>query len=175
MTRRLNTKKRFLPTTPAANGIKPGLSSDTVDDDDRRAKRAMRFVNTANGAGPSTGGSLGDRLGLNAGGGAGAGAGFGRIAQGGKHGYGGNKMYGAQEAEAVYDPVSQSTPACLTSGIAQLTAYPNLQNVIDWDTHTIVGTSTKLEKPYLRLTEVRDVSSCGGSVGAPTAMLTLPV
>jgi hypothetical protein len=29
------------------------------------------------------------------------------------------------------------------------------QNVIDWDKHTIVGTSTKLEKKYLRLTSVR--------------------
>lgn len=28
------------------------------------------------------------------------------------------------------------------------------QNVIDWDEHTVVGTSTKLEKPYLRLTSV---------------------
>lgn len=27
-------------------------------------------------------------------------------------------------------------------------------DVIDWDAHTIVGTSTKLEKPYLRLTSV---------------------
>jgi SAC3 family protein LENG8/THP3 len=26
------------------------------------------------------------------------------------------------------------------------------QNVIDWDKETIVGTSTKLEKPFLRLT-----------------------
>lgn len=29
------------------------------------------------------------------------------------------------------------------------------QNVIDWDRQTIVGTSTKLEKPFLRLTSVR--------------------
>jgi hypothetical protein len=28
------------------------------------------------------------------------------------------------------------------------------QNVIDWDKHTIKGTSTKLEKSYLRLTSV---------------------
>jgi hypothetical protein len=28
------------------------------------------------------------------------------------------------------------------------------QNVIDWDKHTIRGTSTKLEKSYLRLTSV---------------------
>lgn len=29
-------------------------------------------------------------------------------------------------------------------------------NVIDWDAHTVVGTSTKLEKPYLRLTSAPD-------------------
>ncbi|KDN53425.1 hypothetical protein K437DRAFT_292345 [Tilletiaria anomala UBC 951] len=29
-------------------------------------------------------------------------------------------------------------------------------NVIDWDEHTVVGTSTKLEKPYLRLTSAPD-------------------
>ncbi|KAK4046619.1 hypothetical protein OIO90_006489 [Microbotryomycetes sp. JL221] len=32
-------------------------------------------------------------------------------------------------------------------------------NVIDWDKHTIVGTSTKLEKPFLRLTSVPDPST----------------
>ena len=103
--RRLNPKKRFLPSTPATNGVKAGLSSDGVDDDDRRAKRAMRFVSNANrnGAGPSGGGTLGDRLGLNGAGG------FGRVAQAGKHGYGGNNMYGTPEPEAVYDPVSTGT------------------------------------------------------------------
>ncbi len=30
-----------------------------------------------------------------------------------------------------------------------------MQNVIDWDKHTIVGTNQRLEKPYLRLTSVR--------------------
>ena len=29
-------------------------------------------------------------------------------------------------------------------------------NVIDWDEHTVVGTSSKLEKPYLRLTSAPD-------------------
>ena len=29
-------------------------------------------------------------------------------------------------------------------------------NVIDWDEHTVVGVSTKLEKPYLRLTSAPD-------------------
>ncbi|KAK4047421.1 hypothetical protein OIV83_005468 [Microbotryomycetes sp. JL201] len=32
-------------------------------------------------------------------------------------------------------------------------------NVIDWDKHTIVGTSAKLEKPFLRLTSVPDPST----------------
>ena len=31
---------------------------------------------------------------------------------------------------------------------------PPVQNVIDWDRYTIVGTSTTLEKKYLRLTSV---------------------
>lgn len=30
----------------------------------------------------------------------------------------------------------------------------SFQDVIDWDDQTIVGTSTQLEKPYLRLTSV---------------------
>jgi len=32
--------------------------------------------------------------------------------------------------------------------------FADNQNVIDWDKHTIKGTSTKLEKSYLRLTSV---------------------
>lgn len=50
----------------------------------------------------------------------------------------GQSMYGTPtpEPEAHYDP-----------------------NVIDWDKHTIVGTSTKLEKPFLRLTSVPDPST----------------
>jgi len=45
-------------------------------------------------------------------------------------------------------------PACVRR--AQLTLFlDRLQNVIDWDQHTIVGKSQKLEKPYLRLTTVR--------------------
>ncbi|KAI5478914.1 nuclear export factor [Pseudohyphozyma bogoriensis] len=38
-------------------------------------------------------------------------------------------------------------------------------NVLDWDKHTIVGTSQKLEKPYLRLTSLPD----------PTTIRPLPV
>lgn len=39
-------------------------------------------------------------------------------------------------------------------------------DVIDWDAHTIVGTSTKLEKPYLRLTSVSVLNQM--SVVVPT-------
>ncbi|GAA5930200.1 Thp3p [Sporobolomyces koalae] len=57
----------------------------------------------------------------------------GRLVQGGVHSYGPHNGIGAPDTEAVYDP-----------------------NVIDWDQHTIVGTSSKLEKPYLRLTTLPD-------------------
>ncbi|GAA5862281.1 hypothetical protein JCM1840_001707 [Sporobolomyces johnsonii] len=57
----------------------------------------------------------------------------GRLVQGGVHSYGVYSASATPELEAVYDP-----------------------NVIDWDQHTIVGTSTKLEKPYLRLTSLPD-------------------
>ncbi|GAA5952085.1 hypothetical protein JCM21900_006246 [Sporobolomyces salmonicolor] len=56
-----------------------------------------------------------------------------RLVQGGVHSYGAYSGSATPELEAVYDP-----------------------NVIDWDQHTIVGTSTKLEKPYLRLTSLPD-------------------
>ncbi|GAA6063359.1 hypothetical protein JCM10212_004405 [Sporobolomyces blumeae] len=57
----------------------------------------------------------------------------GRLVQGGVHSYGAYSGISTPDSEAVYDP-----------------------NVIDWDKHTIVGTSTKLEKPYLRLTSLPD-------------------
>lgn len=62
--------------------------------------------------------------------------------------------YGSAEINEV-DPVSHIPPA----GAAQYSsvvsgAYPYVQNVIDWDKHTIRGTNTKLEKSYLRLTSV---------------------
>ncbi len=110
----------------------------------------MRFVANGNGAGPSGGGSLGDRLGLN------GPAGFGKVAQAGKHGYGDNNMYATPEPGAVYDPVSSPawpSPLVRTTWLTAI-SFALAQNVIDWDKHTIVGTSTKLEKPYLRLTEV---------------------
>ncbi|BGP17664.1 hypothetical protein JCM10213_004648 [Rhodosporidiobolus nylandii] len=73
----------------------------------------------------------------NGGGGSGAlaarmGAG-GRLVQGGVHSYGAYNGIATPDSEAAYDP-----------------------NVIDWDQHTIVGKSTKLEKPYLRLTSLPD-------------------
>lgn len=52
---------------------------------------------------------------------------------------------GGRLGAAVSSPLATSTPP----------PEPN-PNVIDWDAHTIVGTSTKLEKPYLRLTSAPD-------------------
>jgi len=47
--------------------------------------------------------------------------------------------------------------AHLTSPAGALgTLPPPDPNVIDWDEYTVVGTSTKLEKPYLRLTSAPD-------------------
>ncbi|GAA5871909.1 hypothetical protein JCM16303_000912 [Sporobolomyces ruberrimus] len=66
----------------------------------------------------------------------------GRLVQGGVHSYGRYSGLSTPDSEAVSDP-----------------------NVIDWDQHTIVGTSKKLEKPYLRLTTVPD----------PTTIRPLPV
>ncbi|GAA6003745.1 hypothetical protein JCM10207_003578 [Rhodosporidiobolus poonsookiae] len=57
----------------------------------------------------------------------------GRLVQGGVHSYGAYNGGSTPDAEATYDP-----------------------NVIDWDMHTIVGKSQKLEKPYLRLTSLPD-------------------
>lgn len=55
--------------------------------------------------------------------------------------------YGSAEVMEV-DPVSLPT---------FVLAKADVQNVIDWDKHTIRGTSTKLEKSYLRLTSVSPV------------------
>lgn len=46
------------------------------------------------------------------------------------------------------------------------------QNVIDWDQDTVVGLSTKLEKPYLRLTSAPDPKTVRT---LPTLMQTLEV
>lgn len=134
-----------MPTTPAANGVSSKLAgTNGFDDADRREKRMKRFVNgagqgMANGAANTA--SLSERLS------------FGRVAQAGKSGYGGGNMYGSSEVEAVYDPVSVSRSGRVTSAALTRETDP-AQNVIDWDKHTIVGTNPKLEKPYLRLTEV---------------------
>ncbi|GAA5981346.1 hypothetical protein JCM5350_004372 [Sporobolomyces pararoseus] len=66
----------------------------------------------------------------------------GRLVQGGVHSYGRYSGISTPDSEAVYDP-----------------------NVIDWDQYTIVGSSTKLEKPYLRLTTLPD----------PTTIRPLPI
>ncbi|CEQ41195.1 SPOSA6832_02902 [Sporobolomyces salmonicolor] len=75
----------------------------------------------------------------------------GRLVQGGVHSYGVYSGSATPELEAVYDP-----------------------NVIDWDQHTIVGTSTKLEKPYLRLTSVRTITLAARSVSLTCLPLQLP-
>lgn len=129
------TRRAWAPTTPAANGLSPHLA----DEADRREKRAKRFTQPGAAAGAGSG-SLAARLGAR-----------GRLVQGGVHSYG-NAWSGTStpEPEAAYDPVRASLAVLRV--IADLTG---LQNVIDWDQHTIVGRSTKLEKPYLRLTTVR--------------------
>ncbi|GAA6013727.1 hypothetical protein JCM11491_005075 [Sporobolomyces phaffii] len=66
----------------------------------------------------------------------------GRLVQGGVHSYGRYSAMSTPDSEAVYDP-----------------------NVIDWDQHTVVGSSSKLEKPYLRLTTLPD----------PTTIRPLPI
>ncbi|GAA5872420.1 hypothetical protein JCM3774_004516 [Rhodotorula dairenensis] len=58
---------------------------------------------------------------------------MGRLVQGGVHSYGEFSGGSTPDPDATYDP-----------------------NVIDWDQYTIVGRSTKLEKPYLRLTSLPD-------------------
>jgi len=55
--------------------------------------------------------------------------------------------YGGAEVIEV-DPVSSPPINSLVAG-----AHAR-QNVIDWDSYTVRGTSTKLEKSYLRLTSV---------------------
>ena len=66
-----------------------------------------------------------------------------------------------------------STTLCAAERSAHLTA----QNVIDWDKHTIVGTSTALEKPYLRLTTVRRPQrfELSAQVPDPATIRPLPV
>jgi len=61
-----------------------------------------------------------------------------------------------EEAAAVHSKKSESESMqrknLTQRKMIEVTGDPN---VIDWDEHTIVGTSTQLEKPYLRLTSVR--------------------
>jgi hypothetical protein len=52
--------------------------------------------------------------------------------------------FGYEPEVAEVDPVSW-----------QVCFFADSQNVMDWDHHTIRGTSTRLEKSYLRLTSVR--------------------
>jgi hypothetical protein len=115
---------------------------ESAADTEALARRAARFQaaaptqNTQNGIG--IGGWFGDD--------AGEGLGMvpGQVNKGkmrGKGAFG----YGAAEVMEV-DPVSSPHPVLPQQLI--------IQNVIDWDKHTIRGTSTKLEKSYLRLTSV---------------------
>ena len=62
----------------------------------------------------------------------------------------GGMGYAAPEQLEV-DPVSHSMSGSDTSLMIG-------QNVMHWDKYTIKGTSTKLEKPYLRLTSVSSSS-----------------
>ncbi|WFD33060.1 hypothetical protein MSPP1_004117 [Malassezia sp. CBS 17886] len=56
-------------------------------------------------------------------------------------------------------PGMRGTDARMRAVVGAMATPPSTPpdpNVIDWDEHTVVGTSTKLEKPYLRLTSAPD-------------------
>lgn len=60
-----------------------------------------------------------------------------------------------REQQADRDSAVAQTSLAARFGQAPIAAGPD-PNVIDWDAYTVVGTSTKLEKPYLRLTSAPD-------------------
>ncbi|POY72168.1 hypothetical protein BMF94_4805 [Rhodotorula taiwanensis] len=80
-------RKGFVPTTPAANGVSPGLS----DEQDRRAKRARRFDQAQGGVAASNGPNSSARM-------------MGRLVQGGVHSYGDFSGASTPDMDAVYDP-----------------------------------------------------------------------
>ena len=82
----------------------------------------------------------------------------------------GTGMHSAAFADAeVADPVSvMRWHVLFQHSFAHITRI--LQNVIDWDQDTVVGLSTKLEKPYLRLTSAPDPKTVRT---LPTLMQTL--
>lgn len=89
---------------------------------------------------------------------------MGRLVQGGVHSFGDVSARSTPDSDALYDPVSFCACSELSSEaftesacgweLTKVASAPRSQNVIDWDQYTIVGRSTKLEKPYLRLTSV---------------------
>lgn len=114
-------------------------STNTAEEEEAKARRLARFQKDASSTPTSDGvghffqpddGSLSSRI-------AGIPPQVGRKKLKGKRGLG----IGYSDAES--DPVSGVDVICADE-----------QNVIDWDTYTIRGTSTKLEKSYLRLTSV---------------------
>ncbi|EST08838.2 BAG domain protein [Kalmanozyma brasiliensis GHG001] len=145
-------KKR---SAPSSNSL-AGLSASDVEEQERKEKRARRFereqeefrrgedemLETAIastslasrfGGGPSSSGPAAWSAGA---------AGFVSTAPARANGFGNGKgKYAA--------PVPLSGPQFTDTEVAD-------PNVIDWDEHTVVGTSSKLEKSYLRLTSAPD-------------------
>lgn len=136
----------FLPTTPATNGVAAGLT----EEHDRRAKRAKRFDQAQGGTAAPNPNAAANMMG--------------RLVQGGVHSFGDVSARSTPDSDALYDPVSFCACSELSSEaftesacgweLTKVASAPRSQNVIDWDQYTIVGRSTKLEKPYLRLTSV---------------------
>lgn len=122
-----NLDSIFTPNLVNSIPSVPGPRGAKADESDRRDKRARRFVheNGSGSATPDGGNNYQSNERMGT---------PGRISQGGSR----VNVYGptttglsTPEPEGVYDP-----------------------NVIEWDQQTIVGTSSKLEKPFLRLTSV---------------------
>lgn len=126
--------RAFIPSTPPTFGVTHAAAGL---EDDRREKRARRFE-AERAAAQASGVGIAARLG----------GGYSRIVQAGSA-----WDTPTPEPEGIYDPVSCKC-GCLRVFRLRLSCA---QNVIDWDKHTIVGTSKKLEKPFLRLTSVRPV------------------
>ncbi|PWY98081.1 hypothetical protein BCV70DRAFT_40578 [Testicularia cyperi] len=175
-------KKRNAAATAGAND---GLTEEERERKEKRAKRfereqeeyrrqqddlletaiqttslAGRFGGASSGAGATLGGySMGTVVeGSNANGGVG-GVQQGRYGRTNGLGYVNHGFHGhsgGNGGSGWAQPGSGTTAGAFPATGAGVDAEVADPNVIDWDKHTVVGTSTKLEKPYLRLTSAPD-------------------